>query len=445
MSTVPNSHTAAKRPANSNTGPSPKRSNNLYAQLDAKLTALRSNFTASGGTFLFSMSDPVDSIRRCIEETGIAGVKDVTDAAGFTDAAKACGYGGADLHRDRLPDELLRRWRTEPWLMDTDEHRRGKNRVWGNCGFAFVYGQKPARGDLLWDEGLEAGKLPYEYQPMHRHNVHWLEQRPQLARLILDLGRMSDAEADAQLPPPMVSWDSSKFVYDAFKGTKKELTKHHADIYSRTTRTHRRQMAIELTNPQQGRARRLVYVPFTNRPEIKALIGRILDKPAIFERAGFVGMDQDEQLCRILERHAVGFDSFHLAVWGDSVVHFEAFTRPSQSAGLAEVADRKLRRGSPAMLVRMVIGTHRPTLTQADLRRLAVACEAGFLPALYHKSVYKKNKVAENVMCAKSTQFHQARSVTEREKAEFAAFQGTDVDTEVARWTPLRREIHGLE
>lgn len=436
------SNASPKRKLDQSSELSAKRSRlpTLHEQLDSKLECLKREFLCSGGRYLFQL-DQLDEARKALLITGVAGFGDVTDAAGVAQAALACGKGAADLHRGRVPANTIECWRRDPTKIDNPLYRRGaaNHIVYGNVGFGFLFGQKT---DRLLKTPVGGELVPFEYQPMHRHNIEWLEQHPTVAGAILAVGQHQG------LPAPMVSWDSAKYVFDPFCGTKKILTKHHADIYSRTTPTKRVQMALEFSVKEcsGGRARRLVYVPFTHHPDVQDLMSRILKKPNVFKSAGFVALDQDEALCGVLERHAVAFDSYHLAAWGDSVVHFEAFTVPDeQSPGLARVADRTLKRGPKLQLVRMVCGTHHPTVGQLELRKLAVMSEAGFLPSVYRLGVYKRTKVAQNMMCAKSTQFHKPRIVSDQEASEFADAAGLDVDATTAAWSPLKRALYGLE
>lgn len=165
----------------------------------------------------------------------------------------------------------------------------------------------------------------------------------------------NDEYVDTKRQPPMISWDSTKYVYDPFSGTKKELTKHHFDHYSDDEKaTERRQCALEFSQEykKDQTTRRLGYVPFTNDKEVQQLISEIFEtttqksskgisgqtfdvQPSdrrplglqsnFFNRVGFISMDKDERLVEILNKHSISFNGNHLAEWQDGNYYFQLF------------------------------------------------------------------------------------------------------------------------
>ena len=360
------------------------------------------------------------------------GITDLVSYAEVCDARQFVAKAAVDLHRDRVSDCELQTWLDNPTAIDADKYRRGANHVWGNCGFGFIFGQLNSLEETLYHKDLEYKPIPFEYQPMHRYNLEWIEKQGDLCDTIFELGRANDAVANtpAALASMMISFDSTKFLVKAKSGTTRELTKHHADIYSDDNPTRRRQMAIEMsTRAVGGRARRLVYVPFTQRDDVRALIAEALGKPNVFDKNGFVGLHSDPHLCDVFDRHAIGFDSYHLAMWGDGVVHFEAMCVPvAEHGGLARVLDRTLR-SELLECIRMIMGTHYSTQAHTERMQLAVLCEAGYMPSLYRSNLYKKTETLENMMCLKSTQYKKPRSVTTRERVLFSAAKTIATDT----------------
>lgn len=416
----------------------------LLSQLDARLTALRADFEAQGNSMLFAFAgaDPA-AIDAAFRRTGVVGVANVAtedDAASMRQGVAAAAVA---LHQGRVAASVLRGWLADVKTIDSDTHRRGKGAngvVWGNCAFGFVFGQKNSADSPLVASVAGASTL-FEKQPGHKQTVAWLEARPPIADLVLALGALDGCAADG---PLMVSWDSIKYVYDAFAGTRKTLTQPHVDLYSETTDMHRRQMAIEISakSPGTGRARRLCYVPFTNHPDIQTLLARI-DKRYGSARDGFVSL-HDDGLWRVLFTHAVSFDSYHLAMWADGVVHFEAFAEPDpRRPGLCRVQDRALVRGEKLECMRAIVGTHRATLGKEALAKFNVMADSGFLMSLYRRKQHSAAAQA-NLMCAKSTQFHTVRSVLPAEVAEFRAADATDVDAAIGAWSATKRRLYGV-
>ena len=413
------------------------------AELDRRLTELEQEYESTGGTYALQFGpDIVDHADEIFRATGVVGINNIVAEHDAEAMRVALGQCAADLHGDRVSEAVREQFRQGAKSTETPEYSRGMGAagvVRGNVGFGFLFGQKNAFDDRM--VGPVGGKQTrFEYQPMHAYNAKWLSERVSVLDTVLALGAK---EGPAEAPVPMVSWDSTKYVLDAFIGTKKDLTNPHVDLYEQGV-PNRRQMAIEMCqkDPVTGRARRLCYVPFSTHPDIVHLLSELDDRYRSIA-GGFVSF-KDDGMFDVLCRHAISFDSYHLAVWGDGVVHFEAFTVPDPlRSGVCRVQDRKLRRGEKLECIRVVCGTHRPTLDPDDLKKLNVLADAGFLPSLY-RSKQHWPLLRNNLMCAKTTQFHKTRDITDSEAIRFQEALGSDPDQVVSGWSGSKKLVYGL-
>lgn len=412
----------------------------LVAQLDTLLWSLEAEYENGGGRYT-AAADDVDGADRILERVGAAGMLGVADERARDDMLRCLARGFVALHKDRVPPAELARWQAEG--VGTIDHKtmlRGTNaqgqQVLGNVGFGFVFGQKNALEPKLVKRVGELGDVRFEYQPMVALNAEWLAAHERVRSTVLSLGGKPCSVNGSRVS---WSWDSTKYVPpNARAGTPKVLTEPHCDLYEARCRV---QMAIELGQ----NTRRLCYVPFTNHPRVVALLRRIDSRFASL-RVGFVSFDaKNKALRQVFFKHAIAYDQYSLAAWATGVVHFEAFTMPDprRGAGARCVAHRSLARSESLDCIRVVVGTHQTSLRQDEHKKLAVMVDAGYVPSLYRAAKHHA-RLRANLMCAKSTQFHKTRSVTDAEAQAIERAYAADPDAVIAGWPQAKCDVYGL-
>jgi len=419
------------------------------AQLDALLTELKLEYKNGGGRYTAHRANDINVSHTILERVGVVGIAEVAFASSRKSMLGYLARSFAELHKDRVPEDELKRWRKEGvGAIDGAKVLRGTNaygsQVLGNVGFGFVFGQKNPLDSPLVRRVGDLGDVRFEYQPMVAATGHWLGEEYNVRRNVFALGAKVCGGGDDNRKLTW-SWDSTKYVPpNPRDGTPKVLTEPHCDIYDNHERT---QMAVELGES----SRRLCYVPFSNHPRVKALLRRI-DARYASMRTGFVSFDaKNDALRQVFFKHAIAFDQYSLAAWAPGIVHFEAFTKstPAESVptdgGVRVVDHRSLARGEKLDCIRVIVGTHKSSLYDNEHRMLSAMVRGGFVPSLYRSNKHSP-RLRQNLMCAKSTQFHKTRTVTQHEKDQFQRWiDSINVDTSIAAWDQRDRIVYGLE
>jgi len=306
----------------------------------------------------------------------------------------------------------------------TNNEKLWPTTIIGNKTFGYLFAGPEAKADQH-KHTLSSGKqIVFAMCAAFQANLALLCHAS--STLILDLiFKVSGHENDS-----VISQDSCKL----HRGV---LTPAHVDIYEKKEQVIHRMQAMAF-GAGEGNVR-LCFLRFSNRPEVRALITKMIRKD-IFGSTGYqplpskTGADEFIFSC-FRDADCVQYGGPRdLVMWEPGVIHLEAL--------LGADGRVVIRNDKSTTTERYIVGTHVPTqLTQRDLLEIGCIADQGFIFHPYNNA-NAGNAADLNSVHKKKTQWKAARFVMQDEADRFAALGALDYDATAASWNTARRRCY---
>jgi hypothetical protein len=367
---------------------------NKYDELDATFKQLEKN----RGNILFDMDEiktpeHINKIKNMLEVHGLIIIKNaISDVSvdnlrdNIADAAIKMIGEGHSLEEHNL-------WKQD--LMEINKFRNPKSGL-GNSSFGYFFKQ-PYEDTLTTTISNETLYVTQNYG--YQVNLNLLLDNKHTTAVLLALTHPKGG---------MVSWDSFKLANNPkpkpAKMTKQTLTACHIDMYNDDADRYQAIISIE-------EKIKLGFVPDSINENVKKQICSILNKKNFYSN-GFKSIS-DKKLIDVFNKYVIAPPSGSLILWKSGTIHYEAEFENNYDTLCKYISSKNL---FDELRVRCVVGLHKiVNLDNNEIIELARLAENGIIPEVYGH-INKNNKIYNNIMSSKTTQYKIKRKISDNEK-----------------------------